>query len=103
MLISLLMRILLGERYRKATPRELRWYGGFFLFLPIWMALFVHFGGSFLDRAGAVGVWFYGMGWILIAGLVLAVWAKFVPALVSWILGAIVWIGTLSLALTRPL
>jgi len=90
----------MGERFRKATPAELKWYSGAFLFIPIWGALFVHIGHSYLNNASAIGVWFYLIACLLVAGTSLATWARFVPATVSWTIGAIVWLVTLSLCMT---
>lgn len=82
---------------------ELRWYSGAFVFIPLWIAFGVYFGHSFLDRAGAVGIWFYWMGYILVAGIFLAVWAKLVPCVVSCILGGVVWAVSLWFAFTHKL
>ena len=100
MFFRLLFRILSGEPYRKATPTELRWYSGAFAFLPIWLVLFTRVGHSYLDRAGGFGIWLYMMGCIGVAALWLAVWTRFVPPVVSWTVAAMVWLVTLSLALT---
>ena len=99
-LLIWIARFASGERFRKATPAELRWYSGAFAFIPIYLAFFAYGGHSFLDRANAVGVWFYLMSCLLVAGLSLAVWAKFVPAVVSWVLGVIVWAVAFWLAFT---
>jgi hypothetical protein len=80
-----------GERFRKATPAERRWYSAFFLFMPIYMFFFVRLGHSFLDRAGAVSIWFYMMGCLAVLGLCTFLWARFVPALVSVIVAVAVW------------
>ena len=93
-------RLLIGRHYRKATSKELRWYSGFFLFIPIWGAVFVYFGHSYLDRTGAVGIWFCAMGGLLVAYLWLWFWARFVPAFVSWWLAGFVWVITLWFTIT---
>ena len=98
-----ILRLLMGERFRKATPKELRWYSGAFAFLPIWMALFVRIGHSYLDRAGAIGIWLYGMSFILGGLFWLAVWARFVAADVSWWVGGVVWVIALCLAFSGRL
>ena len=99
MLFRLLFRILSGEPYRKATPTELRWYSGAFAFFPIWLILFVYVGHSYLMRAGGFGIGLYMLVCIGVAALWLAVWARFVPPVVSWTVAAVVWPVTLSLAL----
>ena len=98
-----ILRLLMGERFRKATPTELRWYSGSFALLPIWMAVFVRFGHSYLNHASAVGIWLLGMGFILGGFLWLAVWAKVIPSNVSWWVGGVVWIIALWLAFTNRL
>jgi len=90
-LISLLFRIASGERLRKATPGELRWYTGFFFFMPIFMFVVVNLGHSYLDRASGVGIWFYMMASLLVLGSCHFLWARYIPATVSVILGIAVW------------
>jgi hypothetical protein len=92
--------LLMGD-YRKTTPTERRWMSGAILFLPIWMWVFAHVGRSYLDRAGAVGLWLYMMGCGLAGFLWLWVWVRFVPAKVSWWLAVYVWAITLWLAFTN--
>jgi hypothetical protein len=102
-LIGLFIRILSGERLRKATPGELRWSAGFFAFIPVFLPLGAHLGGPYLDRASGVGIWFYMMAGMLGAFLWLAIWTRFVPPAVSWAFGAVVWVVVLWLALTNRL
>jgi len=89
-----------GERFRKATSTELRWYSGAFAFIPIWFATFVHIADSFHGRVTGFGVWLFAMACLLVVALSLAAWVRFVPAVVSWIFGAVVWIIALYLAIT---
>ena len=98
-----ILRLLRGERFRKATPTELRWYSGAFLFIPIWGTLFVHVGHSYLQRADGIGIWFYIMAFALGGLSLLAGWTRFVSANVSWWIGGFVWLVTLFLALTGRL
>ena len=97
-LIMWIARFASGERFRKATPRELRLGSAMFAFAPIFIFIFGYLGHSFLDRLSAVGIWFYIMGSLLVAGLCLSGWVKLVPAVVSWIIAAIAWITALCLA-----
>jgi hypothetical protein len=97
------LRLLMGERFRKATPAELRFYSGFFAFTPIWLLLFAYFLHSYLDHAGAVGIFGYLMLFLIGFCLWLAMWAKFVSSNVSWWLGGFVWAVTLWLAFTNQL
>jgi hypothetical protein len=89
-----------GERFRKATSGELRWFSAFFAFVPVWLLLFADMGHSYLDKAGVFGIWLYIMACIGLMALWLAVWIKFVPAIVSWVVGAIIWIVMLYLIFT---
>jgi hypothetical protein len=98
-----ILRLLMGERFRKATPTELRWYSGGFAFVPIWMALFVYIGHSYLHRAGPIGIWLFGMGFILGGFLWLAAWVRFVSSDVSWWVGGFVWVVALWLAFSGRL
>ena len=100
MLLPLLIRILSGERYRKATPAELRWASAVFAFIPVWGALGIYLGHSYLDHANPFGIWIFMMSCLLIAFIWLYVWTRFVPAMASWILGAIIWLAVLVLAFT---
>jgi hypothetical protein len=95
-----LARLASGERFRKATPGERRWYGGFFVFLPVFMFSFVHQGNSFLDKAGPVGIWFYLMGCLLVLGACLFLWSKYIPATVSLAIGVVVWAVTVWMSFT---
>src|SRR5882724_12955810 len=96
----MLLRVASGDRLRKATPTELRWYSAGFAFFPIFGAVFVRVGHTILDTAGGFGIWLYMMAAILAFGAWLAIWTRFVPAGVSWVLSAIVWGFTLWLAFT---
>ena len=98
-----IIRLLMGERFRKATPTELRWYSGGFAFLPIWMVLFVRLGHSYLDHASAIGIWLYGIGFIFGGFLWLAAWARFIPSDVSWWVGGVIWVIALWLAFNNRL
>jgi len=102
-LVLLLFRILRGERFRKATDTEKRWYGGSFVFMPILMFSFVRLGHSFLDRASPVGIWFYMMGWLLVLGVCLFVWARYIPAIISVMIGIMVWAITFWMSFTGRL
>src|SRR5271155_3611345 len=98
-----IIRLLMGERFRKATPTELRWYSGGFASLPIWMVLFVRLGHSYLDHAGAIGIFGYMMVCLLVGFAWLAAWARFIPSDVSWWIGGVIWLITLWLAFTNRL
>jgi hypothetical protein len=98
-----ILRLLMGERFRKATPTELRWYSGGFASLPIWTVLFVRLGHSYLEHAGAIGIFGYMMVCLLVGFAWLAAWARFIPSDVSWWIGGVIWVITLWLAFTNRL
>jgi hypothetical protein len=95
--------LLFRDRFRKSTPKELRWASAFIAFMPIWGGLCVYFGHSYLDRAGPVGIWFCAMGAILGFCMWLWVWTRLVSANVSWCVAVFVWVITLWLAFTDRL
>lgn len=103
MLGIFLLGLLSGERPRKATPTELRWYSAEFLFIPIWMTMFVYIGRTYLDRVDAIGIWLYIMAFLFVGFVLVAGWARFVSANVSWCIGGLVWVVTLFLAITGRL
>ena len=94
------LRLLKGERYRKATPGELRMNSAVFAFLPVFWFLFDTFFKNLCMHSDAAGIWFVMM--VSIVGLILwlALWTRYVPATVSWILGAIIWLAAFWFALT---
>ena len=94
---------LFGDHLRKSTPKELRWASAFFAFMPIWGAVCVYFGRSYLERAGALSLWFWGVGATLGFAIWIWIWTRFVSAKVSWWFGGIVWAITLWLAFTNKL
>ncbi|HUA64698.1 MAG TPA: hypothetical protein VME24_02550 [Alphaproteobacteria bacterium] len=99
----MITRIISGEPYRKATPVELRWYSAFFALFPLWGFFFVKAGHSYLEKAGGFGIWLYVMAAIGICVAWIWVWAKFVPATVSWALGGVIWITIVWLAFAGKL
>ena len=94
---------MMGERFRKATPKELRWYSGAFAFIPVWMALSVRIESSYFDHASGFGIWLFMMGCFVVGFLWLAAWVRFVSSDVSWWVGGIVWVIALYLAITGRL
>jgi hypothetical protein len=99
----LLFRVASGDHYRKATPTERRWYGSVFLFFPIFIFSGAGFGYSILDKAGPLGIWGFMMGCALVFAALLFVWTRYIPAIVSAILGAVAWGVTIWLSITGRL
>ena len=102
-LLTFLFRVASGECFRRATPTERRWYGGFFFFIPIFLFFMVRIGHSFLQTAGPVGIWCYMMAGLLILGALLLAWSRYVPAVVSVVLGVVVWGVTIWMSVTGRL
>jgi hypothetical protein len=100
---NLLIRILCGERFRKATAGERKFSSAYFLFIPIWMTFLVWFGMKFMSRANGFSEWVL----MTVAGSILLFgsfyWGRIVPERLTWILGVMVWAIALFLALTGRL
>jgi hypothetical protein len=104
-LIGLIIRILSGEPYRKATPWELRFYSATFAIIPIMLLLVSFFPGvfSYIDKLGTVGLYVW---WFVCVGVgiaLFAVWLKLVPAAVSWTLATVAWVAVIWLAFAGKL
>ena len=85
-----------GEPYRKATPLGLRVYSLFFVCLPF-LLYFIPEIATYLDRLSVVGLY---VCWFICGsvGLTLsAVWVKFVPIALGWMLAALSWIVVIVL------
>jgi hypothetical protein len=88
-------RLALGERFRKATSADYRIAFGHFFFLPVVMSLgSTAFFRHFFDQAGVVAIWsvLTVAGVVYLFGLIL-LWAKFIPASVSFALAVVAWAG----------
>ena len=105
-LFIIVFRILQGDRLRKPTPQEERFWAGFFFLIPL------YFGGAALSMKYAKHFWDTAGEFQLLVAFIIAVsvlfsgtrsWGKHVPAKISWTLGAIEWPVILFLALTGRL
>lgn len=98
-----ILRLMGGERFRKATPQDYRYHSASFLFIPVFLILGAKLGQHFLDRASAARIWVfmtcYGTAWIFF----ILFWSKHVSAKISWTLGGIAWAVTVFLALNNRL
>jgi hypothetical protein len=79
-----------GERMRKGESADYQyWFGVLFLF-PLTVGLFMKFGARLFDRSALI-VWL-GVTLVAVADFFVArLWARFVPAMVSLVLAALVW------------
>ena len=102
-LIVYLLRRASGERFRTATPKEMRWWSGYFVLLPAFGAVF-----SFVDSVlgPVVRYWpmvAYAAAFVISIWIAVKLWARYVPAKVSWIIGAVEWAILFYLGLTGRL
>jgi hypothetical protein len=86
-----IIRFVSGERFRKATPRDNRFWSGFFFLFPIYFFVMMAFERPFLHNASAVTIWLVltPVCVALVFGSFL--WARLVPARISWTLAAVAW------------
>ena len=98
---SLITRIIGGERLRKATPNEYRFYSAFFMFAPVFLILSTKFGKLILDNAAPIRIWIFFTSACSVFFFGILLWSKHVPAKISWTLGGVVWAITIFLALTN--
>jgi len=66
--IAVFMRFAAPDYVRRTTPRRERKGAAFIAFMPLWLVLFAHFGHSYLDKAGPVGIFLYAMGAMSVFG-----------------------------------
>jgi hypothetical protein len=92
-----------GERFRKATPQELRWYSGYFALILLYGACFLYFGKPILDHGSYWAILFWTSVCVVAAFIITRSWARLVTPTVSWVIGGIEWSVLLFLALTGRL
>lgn len=88
--ISLLIRIISGERFEKARSDDYRWWFSYFFFFGL-MMMGVFPAEHLLDHAGTVKIWVSVIITFVVFAFALMLWAQRVPAKVSLILGIITW------------
>ena len=101
--VSLITRILNGERFRKATPGEYRFYSAFFMYAPVCLFLGAKLGNSILDNAKPIGIWIFLTSIWVVFYFGILLWSKRVPAKISWTLGGVIWAITIYLAATNKI
>lgn len=103
---SILIRLLCGERLRKATPREAQCFSGVFALIAIYFAaifLLMKFDGkifAFMDSDGPLALTLIWTIVISVLAFVSWFWGRHVPAKVSYVVAAILWPILFILALT---
>lgn len=105
-LLNLLHRIASGEPYRKANPRELRFFSAIFASIPIWVLLIFLFSRaeqSYLHKAGPAGIFFYWAGGATLVALWIWLWVKWIPTAISWTVAAAAWSILIVMAIAGKL
>jgi hypothetical protein len=103
---GVLIRILSGDRLRKATPRETQCFSGLFALIAVYFALILllmRYDGpifEFMDSDGPIALTIIWTIVISIFSLIGWFWGKHVPARVSYAVAAILWPTLFILALT---
>jgi hypothetical protein len=101
--LFVLIRILRGERLRKATPAESQQLSGLLAVIAIYFALalaFIKYEKQFVSSASPQAIWGFDTIVISVAFFISFFWGKYVPAKVSYTLAAILWPLLFILALT---
>jgi hypothetical protein len=83
-------RLMCGERFEKASPGDYRLWLGVLFLTPVLIIAFTKFGRPIFE-ASTFLLWLGVTGFGLTTLLVVLVWARFVPALVSLGLSVISW------------
>ncbi len=87
----LITRLAFGERVDKPTPEENRLAAAYFLFFPIFGVVALKFSARFIHGATDSVYLLVGLATMAVAYFVVTVWAKFIPAVVSWTFAGIAW------------
>lgn len=96
-------RFALGERFRKATPADMRLHSSCFALIPIFIELFGHLGKSVMDKGTYLIIVLYMSAFVIGFWIAIKIWIRFIPTMVSWIIGGIEWTAMFYLALTGRL
>lgn len=102
-IFGILIRILRGERLRKATPAESQQFSGLLAVLAIYFAValaFIRYERRFINSASPEAIWVFDTIVISIGFFISFFWGKHVPAKVSYTIAAILWPVLFILALT---
>jgi hypothetical protein len=96
-LYGFIARVALGEQLTAADRDDYRLWSAVFFLLPVGVAA-IWLGSGVLDRASSLVVWLLVVLSAMLFCVIWAVWARFVPAAVSFTCGAAIWITGLWLA-----
>jgi drug/metabolite transporter (DMT)-like permease len=95
-----------GDRMRKPTPEEERRWAGLFCLIGIYFGvafISIRYTRHFWDTAGEFSLVAVAAVVVVILTFVTRLWGRYVPAVVSWIIGAFLWVSLFVLALTGHL
>jgi uncharacterized membrane protein YobD (UPF0266 family) len=96
-LYGFIARVALGEQLTPADRDDYRLWSAVFFLVPVGVAA-IWLGNNFLDHASNLVGWLFVIVGTLIFYIIWAIWARFVPAAVSFIFGAVIWIAGLWMA-----
>ena len=102
-IFGILIRILRGERLRKATPAESQQFSGLLAVLAIYFALalaFIKDEKRFVNSASPEAIWVFDTIVISIGFFISFFWGHYVPAKISYAIAAVIWPVLFILALT---
>jgi hypothetical protein len=104
--IGTLIRIVQGDRLRKATPRESQRYSACFALIAVYFStifILLKYDGPFFDFMDSDGPVALIVIWTIVISILCFVgwfWGRHVPAKVSYLVAAILWPTLFILALT---
>ena len=102
-LIIWIIRFASGERFRKATPEEIRGAAAWFSLIPLFLTLPMAFGESIPDHNNYWILLFFCTAYGVAFWLVAKLWEWLIPANISWIIGGLQWAAMFVLGLTCKL
>jgi|SRR5581483_1807161 len=97
-LYGFLARIAIGEQLEPGKRSDYRVWSAIFILFPLLIAGAAYFGRSFLDHANGFAIWIAATGFGIFSLAICALWARIVPAIVSFALGGMVWSASIWLA-----
>src|SRR5215831_1773437 len=86
-----LARYSLGERWRKSTSADYRYYFGVFFIFGGFTISVLTILRPLLDHASSLKLWVYGTAGVSMMCFICILWGRYIPASVSLILGIVTW------------
>jgi hypothetical protein len=100
---AFIIRLAMGERWRKATPSDNRLGAGLFFLIAVYFGiglLATHFSRSFstfMQKVSPIGLWLSAVAVLSVMVFVLFFWARHVTTRISAVLAVIAWAILLGL------